>query len=178
MSKRTAFGGDCNYQDFKSIGVRIAKDNNTLQLKEYLVKLRSKEAILVQQASAVCYAISDISPQLFGSFQKELIEVLKNNVHPAGPRFTFRVLAEISIDEKYLGEAIDLSFKYINDPSSPTAVQVFAMSVIANNMEQYPELGPELEAALQFRFTQGSAGFKNRVRKIAQAYGLKIEENM
>jgi hypothetical protein len=178
MSNKTAFGGDNNYQDFKAEGVRIANESDSLRLKEWLEKLRSEESVMVQQAAAVCHAISDVSSQLFEAFQKELIEVLKKNVHPAGPRFTYRVLAELPIDEEYLGEVINLSFESLMDPSSPIAIQVFAMTVIANQIIQYPELSMELEAALQFRFSNGSAGFKNRAMKIAKTYGLKIEENM
>lgn len=175
MSKKTAFGGNNNYNDFKSEGGRIAKENDTFELKKWILLLDSDDPISVQQASAVCYAISDISPNMFRSYQKELIEVLKRNVHPSGPRFTYRVLAEISIDNKYQGEIIDLSFKSLMDSSSSIAVQVFAMTVIANLLDQYPELSRELEAALQFKFNIGSPGFKNRALKIARGYGLKIE---
>ncbi|MCZ4408399.1 hypothetical protein O3Q51_06240 [Cryomorphaceae bacterium 1068] len=178
MPKQTAFGGDNNFQDFKSEGVRIVNEADTEKLMEWLDKLRSDESIEVQQAAAVCHAISDVSPTLFEQFQKELIEVIRKNVHTAGPRFTYRVLAEILIDEENLGEVIDLSFESLKDSHSPIAIQVFSMTVIANQMKRYPELGVELEAAIQFRFNTGSAGFKNRALKIAKAYGLKIEENM
>jgi hypothetical protein len=178
MAKQTAFGGENDYRDFKSEGARIANVRDTIKLKKWVKKLNSTDSVLVQQAAAVCYAISDISPNLFKPFQAELVEVLKKNIHPAGPRFTYRLLSDIQIDEEYQGIIIDLSFKSLLDSSSPIAIQVYAMTVIANQMKQYPELGVELEAAIQFRFNKGSAGFKNRAMKIAKLYRLKIEENM
>jgi hypothetical protein len=82
MSKKTAFGGDNNYQDFKSKGARITSENDFVALKEWLHKHRSEEHTLVQQAAAVCHAVSDISPHMFRPFQKELIDVLKNTFIP------------------------------------------------------------------------------------------------
>jgi hypothetical protein len=64
------------------------------------------------------------------------------------------------------------------NPSSPIAIQVFAMTVIANQIKQYPDITVELEAALQFKFHKGSAGFNSLARKIAKAYGLRVDENM
>lgn len=178
MSKKTAFGGKNDYRVFKAEGTRIANTVDLVQLEQWIKKLNSEDSVVVQQAAAVCYAVGDISPGLFRKYQEVLIEVLKKNVHPAGPRFTFRLLTEIPIDEEYKGVIIDLSFKSLLNPSSPVAIKVFAMTVIANQLKQYPDLGAELEAALQLSYSNGSAGFKNRAIKIANAHGLKIEENM
>jgi hypothetical protein len=178
MSKRTAFGGDNNYQDFKAEGLRISKEHDLTNLKEWLQRIRSDEQIEVQHAAAVFHSVSDHSPELFVPFIKELIEVIHKSVHPAGPRFTYRLLAGISIPEEFQGEVVDASFKDLTNAKSPVAIRVFAMSVIANQMRQYPELANELEAALRLGYSKGSAGYKSRARKIANTYGLKVDENM
>ncbi|MGB6037073.1 MAG: hypothetical protein WBG42_12445 [Cryomorphaceae bacterium] len=178
MSKKTAFGGDNHYQDFKAEGLRIARDSDLFVLKVWLKRLRSDEQTEVQQAAAVLHSVSDHSPQLFVPFVKELVKVLHNSVHPAGPRFTYRLLAEISIPEKFQGEVVNASFKDLTNSRSPIAIKVFAMSLIANHMRQYPELAYELEAALRLGYRKGSAGYKSRARKIANTYGLRLDENM
>jgi hypothetical protein len=52
------------------------------------------------------------------------------------------------------------------------------MTIIANQIKQYPSLTVELEVALQFKFHEDSAEFKSRARKIAKAYGLRVDENL
>jgi len=176
MAIKTAFGGSNSYQYFRLEGTRIANQCDSIELKNWMTKLKSEEPILVQQAAAVCYAVSDLSPDLFRPYQKELIRVIKNNIHPAGPRFAYRLFCEISIDKESIGDVIDLSFKALMNRSSPVAVQVFAMTLIANNLKQYPDLAIELEAALVHGLDKGSAGYQSRARKIAQRHGLKLDE--
>jgi len=101
------------------------------------------------------------------------MKVLEKNVHPAGPRFTFRVLSEVEIKPDLQGEAIDRAFKFLADASTPIAVKVFAMSVIANHLPQYPELKGELEAILRKDLIGASPGYRSRAKSIAKQYGLK-----
>lgn len=176
MSINTAFGGDNHYQDFKSEGRRVVAEGDTACLKQWVGQLMSDEPVIVQQAVAVCYSISDIAPQLFERYQKILIEALKSDVHPAAARFSYRLLAEIKVDEVHQGEIIDLAFRALTNPSSPVAIQVFAMTVIANHIEQYPDLANELEAALSRGYGKGSPGFKSRAKKIARIHGLRLVE--
>jgi len=176
MSKNTAFGGNSHYQDFKSEGKRVIVEDDSESLIKWLEQLKSDEPILVQQAAAVCYSIGDMAPHLFKPHQKSLIEVLKNDIHPSGPRFIYRLLTSIKIEKVHQGEIIDLAFKALAKPTSPVAIQVFAMTVIANHIPLYPGLAIELEATLATSYSKGTPGYKSRAKKIARAHGLRLVE--
>ncbi|MEM9051051.1 MAG: hypothetical protein AAGC47_03270, partial [Bacteroidota bacterium] len=139
MAKETAFGGSISYQEYKAEGHRIGSSVDLRALKSWVEKLQSTNSVELQRASAVCYAISDVNSDLFRPYTAEIICVIRKNIHDAGPRFGFRVLYEMNIDEGYLGEVVDLSFEALTKKSNPIAVRVFAMAVIGNYLEQFPD---------------------------------------
>jgi hypothetical protein len=176
MAKESAFGASGNYRDYKMKGEAIAKSKDHDRLKEWVDRLQSDDSIRVQRASAVCHSASDISPTLFAPHVKILLNVLEKNVHPSGSRFAFRVLADLQIEPELQGEVIDRAFQFLTQATTPVAIKVFAMTVIANHLRQYPELKNEFVAILQKDFNGASAGYKSRAGSIAKKYGLRINE--
>ena len=134
----------------------------------------SENAIELQRASAVCYAISDVNPDLFRPYIAEIISTIRKNVHDAGPRFGFRVLYEMNLDEDFLGEVIDLSFDALSKKSNPIAVRVIAMAVIGNYLEQFPYLKIELTAILKDDLPNASAGYRSRAKGIIKKHKLSV----
>ncbi len=172
--KETAFGSGIGYQALKAEGTRIGRCGDQESTKEWVQKLLSDEPVTVQRASAVCHAISDETPEIFQPHISELITSIEKDVHDAAPRFAFRVLSMIRIPEEMLGETVDVAFKRLSSPLQPAAIHVFAMTVISNAIDIYPELGNELELLLREGLPIGSAGYRNRAGKIARKHGLDL----
>lgn len=174
MPKETAFGGESSYTEFKETGQRIGRTANKEAVEYWVDRLNSTEVVEVQRASAVCYAICDENPLLFGDHVEVIIDIIEKNTHDAGPRFAYRALNEIEIPEELQGKVIDLSFKAIADPNEPIAVRVFALSVISNHLEAYPDLKVELTAIIREFWPQASAGLKSRARKVIREHQLEV----
>jgi hypothetical protein len=173
--KETAFGGELSYRELAEIGHKIGSTADAKQISIHLNKMKGDETIEVQRSAAIIANASDINTEIFRDFISDLIQILKINAHRSAPRIAFRILEKIQdIPEAHLGELVDLSFKYLNKSSTSIAEKVFAMTVIANQIEHYPDLKYELEASLSAQVKTGSAGFRNRAGKIAAKYGLKL----
>lgn len=137
--------------------------------------MKGDDIIEVQRSVAIVANASDINVEIFRDFISDLIQILRNNAHRSAPRISFRILEKIrDIPDAHLGELVDLSFKYLNKSSTSIAEKVFAMTVISNQIEHYPDLKYELEATLSAQVKIGSAGFRNRAGKIAAKYELKL----
>jgi hypothetical protein len=91
---------------------------------------------------------------------------------PADPvkRNTLRILQYVSIPKKQHDAAVDLCFQYLENRKEAVAIQVFAMTVLANIVKEYPELKKELILLLEDRIENSSAGFRSRARKILQLF--------
>ncbi|MCK5279227.1 MAG: hypothetical protein KAQ62_19445, partial [Cyclobacteriaceae bacterium] len=57
----------------------------------------------------------------------------------------------------------------LNSGKEPVAVKVFAMTVLFNIVQVYPELSEELEISIEEQMPFCSAGFKSRGRKVLKA---------
>ena len=173
--KETAFGGELSYGDLAKIGHRIGSSKDISQVAFYLNKMKGEDSIEVQRSAAIIANASDESVDIFQEFVPDLIHILRENVHRSAPRVTFRILEKIKdVPEQYLGELVDISFKYLNKSDTSIAEKVFAMTVIANQIEHYPDLKYELEASLSAQVKTGSAGFRSRAARIATKYGLEL----
>lgn len=173
--KETAFGGEQSYRELAEHGRALAASEDIREIADLLNKMKGKEVIEVQRSSAMIANASDVNLPLFHKFIPQLIEILKNNTHRSAPRIAFRILEKLSsIPEEHLGELVDLSFRYLNSSGTSIAEKVFAMTVIANQIDTYPDIRHELEASLSAQIRTGSAGFRNRATKIAAKYGLKL----
>lgn len=174
-TKESAFGGKYSYRDLSNIGRRLGRSRQRDELKHYVDQMKSDDSVEVQRASAVVSNASDIEVELFQEFIPDFIQILEKNSHRSAPRAIFRILEKIqSISDDTLGPIIDISFRYLNNPKKSIAEKVFAMTVIANQIDKYPDLRHELEASLSAQIKTGSAGFKSRAGKIAKAYDLNL----
>ena len=174
MAKETAFGGSNSYRALKAEGHQIGTSGDPHSVNKWAKRLLSDNPVELQQASAVCYARSDVNPNLFQPFTADIIMVIRKNVHDAGPRFGYRVLSEMNIQGEHLGEIIDVSFEALTKKSNPIAVKVFAMAVIGNHLGQFPDLGIELAAILKEDLPNSSAGYRSRAKKIIKKHNLSV----
>jgi hypothetical protein len=102
--------------------------------------------------------------------QKHFSDLLKNlqkpDLHNAVIRNTVRLLQDVSIPRRYQDRVMDLCFSYINSPMEAVAVKAFALTVLDNLSQQYPEIKSELKTTIQDRWDYESAAFRARAKKI------------
>src|SRR5690554_4402099 len=140
MRKPSAFGKDTNYQTYVDLGRAIGSFRNNDELARQIKLFTGQNIVNSQRAASVLQHVSDVCPELFYKYVDELIYVLNHPIHDSGPRVALRILIKIDIPTERLGTIIDLAFNYLNNPTTPVAIKVNAMYVIANQIKDYPDL--------------------------------------
>lgn len=168
MKKPTAFGKDSNYHTYAILGQEIGNTKNKKELSLQIKLFMSDDVVESQRASSVLHHVCDTRPELLDKYVDEFVYVLNHPVHDAGPRVAFRILMQIKIPEKHLGTVIDLAFKFLNDATTPVAIKVNAMYVIANHVDDYPDLIQELSISIKNQYSHQPYSFSACVRKISK----------
>lgn len=95
--------------------------------------------------------------------------------HDSVRRNVMRFFSELPItdigeeDEGYL---VDLAFRLLADQEMAVAIRVFALQVIYNYVERYPEFTDELAGIIELTIAEGTTpGFRSRGGKILRALG-------
>ncbi|MCB0488830.1 MAG: hypothetical protein R2820_04570 [Cyclobacteriaceae bacterium] len=106
-------------------------------------------------------------PELIKPHLKNIIKNLdKPGIHDAVKRNTVRFLQFIDIPKSMHGITLDACFPLLENKKEPIAIRVFAMTVLANLADTYPEIKGELIAVIEDQMPYGSAGFISRGKKI------------
>ncbi len=105
-------------------------------------------------------------PQLIKKHFKELV----TNLHTPGlsdavKRNTVRVLQHIDIPERFQGEIMNLCFDYIASPDEAAAVKAFALTILQNLAQYYPEIKDEVKIIIEDRWEVESPAFRSRAKK-------------
>ncbi len=124
---------------------------------------------VTQRAAWVVSHCIDAHPWLIKKHLKSIIENLQKPVHVAVKRNTVRILQFMEIPEELMGLTAEICFNILNSGKEPVAVKVFAMTVLFNIVQVYPELSEELEISIEEQMPFCSAGFKSRGRKVLKA---------
>ncbi len=131
------------------------------------IVLRSENDILRQRSAWLMSTVFDTSPFLLMPYLEQLIDMLgENNLHDALKRNITRVLQAISIPENLQGKALDACYRLFRSSEEAVAIKVFAMSVVANIIQNYPELKEEFLYDIEQQYPYSSAGFRSRAKKI------------
>ncbi|MGB0524209.1 MAG: hypothetical protein ACPGJS_14670 [Flammeovirgaceae bacterium] len=123
---------------------------------------------LNQRAAWVMTHCTKNNQALITPYIERLVHNLKNDVHDAVKRNTVRLLQDYDVPDELLGELADVCFGFLASNKEPIAVKVFSMSVLANIVEKHPELKGELQVLIEDQLPYGSAGFKNRGKKVLE----------
>lgn len=106
-------------------------------------------------------------PELIKPHLRNIIKNLnKRGLHDAVKRNTVRFLQFIDIPKSMHGITLDACFPLLEDKKEPIAIRVFAMTVLANLADTYPEIKGELIAVIEDQMPYGSAGFVSRGKKV------------
>lgn len=105
-------------------------------------------------------------PQFIEKHFKELINNLHNPKLPgAVKRNTLRLLQHLEIPEEFHGEIMNLCFDYITSPDEPAAVKAFALTILQNLAQSYPEIKDEVKIIIEDRWEVESPAFRSRAKK-------------
>jgi hypothetical protein len=125
---------------------------------------------VTQRASWPISCCVEQHPELIEPHYKKLLAfVIKPGVHVAVRRNTMRLLQFVDIPKKFHGHVAEICFNFLNDKKETVAVQVFAMTVLANLAKHEPDLANELRTIIEDRLPYATAGFRSRASKVLKA---------
>ena len=132
--------------------------------------LHDDKQIVQRAAMAFGWATLQNLP-FFTKYMSEMIDYLaQKNVHDAVKRNILRVLQEVSVAEEYEGKLTEICFDLILKPDEPSAIKAFAMGVLTNICQKYPELAQELCLIIRENWEHESPAFRSRGRKILKQF--------
>jgi len=122
---------------------------------------------ITQRAAYPLGVCAERHPELIVPHLAKFISSLKQDgIHNAVKRNTLRMLQFIEIPRRYHATLISYCFAYLQNKQEPTAVKVFAMTVLSKIIRDQPDLQKELRIILEDNLPYASAGFLSRARKI------------
>jgi len=111
----------------------------------------------------------DAHPFLLDPVINALIIKLNRSATDPVKRCITGLLQKASIPEQHEGFIAEKCFEYLNSTGETIAVKVYSMSILYKFVKKYPALKLELEIAIRDQLPYGSAGFRNRGKKILAA---------
>jgi len=141
---------------------------NSEQRFAQLIDLFINEEYRVVQRAA--WPLSYVLQDHPGLAKKHLPVLLDNLDNPAlggaAKRNTLRALQTVPIPEKYHGVVMNHCFNYISDPTEKAAVKAFALTVLENLSQLYPDIKGELKLIIEEAMPNESPAFISRAKKI------------
>ena len=125
----------------------------------------SEDLRICQMASFPINRIAGENIELLEPYLAQMIEHYPNAPHDAYKRNVMRLLQFVRIPKELDGKVFDLSLREYCNTKLPTAIRVFATSVLVNICEKHTELKQELEQVLMDYKNTGTTGFENRLAK-------------
>lgn len=136
-------------------------------ITELIQLFQGKNQHISNYAGWIISYLGESNQQLIKNHLSVIIQKLENKEHNAAQiRNVFRTLQFIVIPQQHEGYVLTKGFEFLNNSNSPIAVKVFAMTVIFNLSNKYPEIQNELKLSLENQFEHASPGFKSRATKI------------
>lgn len=124
-------------------------------------------------AWTMCHVV-DAVPDLMQDYWSELIAHLnKEKLHPTEIRSIVRTWRNQSIPEKHKGTIVELCFQFLSDFECDVAVKVYAMTVLADQIKEYPDLRNEFIAAVEALLENAKPSIKARTRMVFKKIGYQ-----
>jgi hypothetical protein len=106
-------------------------------------------------------------PELIAPYYRKLLDNLgRKDIHVAVIRNTVRLLQDVSIPTRWHGRVMSICFDFVADPETPIAVKAFALTILSNLSQEYPEIRGELKLIIEEQWEQATPAFRSRARKI------------
>lgn len=130
----------------------------------------SDEYRVVQRAGWPLSYLVEQHPKFIQKHFKKLIQYLQQpGTHNAVRRNIVRLLQHVKVPESSQGTVMDLCFGFIADPKEKAAVKAFALTVLDNLSQQYPEIKAEIIQIIEDRWEYETAAFHSRAKKILKS---------
>ena len=105
-------------------------------------------------------------PELITPYYRRLLDNLaRQDVHVAVIRNTVRLLQDVSIPKRWHGRVMSVCFDFIAVPDTPIAVKAFALTILSNLSQEYPEIRSELKLIIEEQWEHATPAFRSRARK-------------
>lgn len=120
------------------------------------------------RACWILHHIGDQKPELLLGFVERMIDQLDHAKTDAEMRFILRYFSkyELPQGEEAQGRLLHYSWTCMMNMQAAVAPRVYGMTIAYRMVRAYPELAPELAQTLEKVIEYGSAGMKNRGKKI------------
>lgn len=142
----------------------IIKDTSLKPL--ILAGLKHKDDAISKNTAWLLTHVHDCDKSYFEDSICELIEHIGKSNLDGVIRGILRCLQDYSIPIKKQGSLISSCFELLTDNNRPIAVKVFAMTIVYNHCEVYPELKRELKIVIEDLMSTNSPGIISRGSKI------------
>ncbi|HTR29421.1 MAG TPA: hypothetical protein VMH27_09125 [Puia sp.] len=113
-------------------------------------------------------------PELIEPYYKRLLDNLeRKDTHVAVVRNTVRLLQDVSIPKRWHGRIMSICFDFVADPETPIAVKAFALTILSNLSQDYPEIRSELRLIIEEQWEQSTPAFRSRAKRAVKNMGTK-----
>ncbi len=129
------------------------------------IVLCGKEPV-VQRAAWAMDACLEKFPDLLSPYVNILINALPQFTNDGVKRQVVKALSVRNIPESLQGQMTDLCFCWLQASTTPVAIKVHCMQILANITMQHPDLAVELRTIINEQMPRNSVGFASRGRKI------------
>src|SRR5690554_4424535 len=128
---------------------------------------RNGERRIAQRAAwSVSYCVEKF-PELIYPYCGEMVDYLRTpGIHDSIKRNILRIFRDINIPVEMEESLLELCFDYLMDKKEAVAIRVFAMKVLANLAEKYPEINNELKILIEDELPYSKPAFVSRGREI------------
>ena len=155
-----------SYPDRRKSNEVVSHILNNPELVDDLMRyFFSKDLRICQMASFPLNRLAIENMKLLEPYLSKMIDYYPNAPHDAYRRNVMRLLQFACIPNDLDGKVFDLSLREYCNTKLPTAIRVFAISVLVNICKKHTELKQELEQILLDYKNTGTIGFENRLGK-------------
>lgn len=146
---------------------RIIRYVSSQQRFDELLAVFAKGPYRITQRAAwpLSYCVQH-KPEFLAKHFATVVKMLETtNLADAVKRNLLRTLQFVQIPTRHQGRIANCCFIFLTS-NEPTAIKVFAMTVIANLAQENRELKNEIIPIIESQLPFGSAGFISRARKV------------
>jgi len=133
--------------------------------------LRDEYRVAQRAAYPIGYCVQKHPTLIKPWFGKLIKKMQEKDIHVAVRRNSLRILEEVDIPEKYCGILFDLSNHYLHDVNETVAVRAFALTVMSNIAQKYPDLKNEVKLNAESLLQCGIPALESRGRRSLREMG-------
>ena len=97
---------------------------------------------------------------------EKILKNLENVKSDSIKRPVLAILSRRKFQKKHQGFLIDYGFEILQNPKEKVTAKVYAMEILANIVEEEPDLMQELFSVIEFQYNEAPAGFQARARML------------